>query len=518
MNIKYKVGDKVKLRESSKFYHQTPDEIGEIVELTGTQNGDPEYTIFCFRIKFSSITNDYRPIDIELAEPTSLIGRYIKALVDRPDGGSVKKGEIGQIIREREVNFPSRKDYCISLSLETSLYELLPVDYYELLPIDDDDVPKSTYVAQPFPSDGEYIKLIVKHDINKKDVGIPGNMPNVIPKGTVTWCNKSYKSNILDNDIICIENNIYRANIDASCFEVHPDSKHLFEESKFQLPERWAVKCSAIPEDTPELFEWRTNENVDNSWSTDGYIDNSKTWRRYSSDEKIEITYNQFLTHVYNPWIKSFEVSDFSDMFKDNVEIPPIVVHCTTEKEFKHVVKHHNLSKYMSFTTYRGETGVSINGMYDYDGWTSIHNWKDWNKNSKILTYSEWVIKYNPVLDQPVLEPIKPCPKFKVGDRVIAIAESDGWGDVEKGDVGTVVKFYDKTDIYYVDFPNQSGWAGKEKCFQLAETIIKDDTFSVTNTELVTTSIVEKFTNPIRDIESVNVLITKKSKIKLLKI
>jgi hypothetical protein len=123
-----------------------------------------------------------------------------------------------------------------------------------------------------------------------------------------------------------------------------------------------------------------------------------------------------------------------------------------------------------------------------------------------------------PVLDDPVLEPIKPCPKFKVGDRVVVLDASDGWGDVKKGDVGTVVKFYNKTDNYDVNFPNQKNWLGKERCFQLAETIIKDDTFSVTNTELDTSSIIERFTNPIKEVERVNVLIIKKSKTKLLSI
>jgi hypothetical protein len=423
--MKYEIGDKVKLRKSSSYYHQAPDQIGEIIEVTKEQSGDTEDAHYCFRIRFPSTLNNYRPKDIELAEPTSLIGRYIKALVDYPNGGSVRKGEIGQIIRGQAVDFPNHKDYCITFPLMTSKYELLPVDY----------VPTPHYVAQPFPSDGKYIKLIVKHDIlrgNVKDVSISGKMPNVIPKGTVTWCNKSYKSNILDNSTICIESNIYRANINASCFEIHPDSKHLFEES-----------------------------------------------------------------------IKSIDKLD------DDTEIPPIVVHCTTEKEFKHVVKHHNLSKYMSFTTYLGETGVSINGTYGFGGWTSIKNWKDYDSNSTILTYSEWVSKYNPVLDQPVLEPIKPCPKFKVGDRVVAIAESHGWGDVDYGDIGVVKSLCENGD-YYVDFPNQEDWRCTEECLEL-------NTFYYTYTSTITQS--EPIgKDSIRDVENVNVSITKKSKIRVLSI
>ena len=61
------------------------------------------------------------------------IGRYIKALVDYPHSGGVKKGEIGKIINKHEVNFPSQKRYSCSNALsKKSLgvnYELLPEDY-----------------------------------------------------------------------------------------------------------------------------------------------------------------------------------------------------------------------------------------------------------------------------------------------------------------------------------------------------------------------------------------------------
>ena len=105
-----------------------------------------------------------------------------------------------------------------------------------------------------------------------------------------------------------------------------------------------------------------------------------------------------------------------------------------------------------------------------------------------------------------------------MGDRVVAIAESHGWGGVKKGDIG-VVKSLDSDGGYYVDFLYQKSWHGKESCFQLAETVDETSTtsenitFSLTNTQLVT-----KITNPIKDVENVNVLITKKSKIRVLSI
>ena len=61
------------------------------------------------------------------------IGRYIKALVDYPHAGRVKKGEIGRIINKHEVNFPSQKRYSCSNALSKGVlgveYELLPEDY-----------------------------------------------------------------------------------------------------------------------------------------------------------------------------------------------------------------------------------------------------------------------------------------------------------------------------------------------------------------------------------------------------
>ena len=61
------------------------------------------------------------------------IGRYIRALVDYPHSGRVKKGEIGKIISNYDANFPSQQEYsCTNALSKRSLgikYELLPEDY-----------------------------------------------------------------------------------------------------------------------------------------------------------------------------------------------------------------------------------------------------------------------------------------------------------------------------------------------------------------------------------------------------
>ena len=61
------------------------------------------------------------------------IGRYIRALVDNPHSGRVKKGEIGKIISNYGANFPSQQEYSCSNALSKGVlgvkYELLPEDY-----------------------------------------------------------------------------------------------------------------------------------------------------------------------------------------------------------------------------------------------------------------------------------------------------------------------------------------------------------------------------------------------------
>lgn len=60
------------------------------------------------------------------------IGRYIKALVDYPHSGDVKKDEIGIIIDSSTVNFPSQSPYRCTKALTKDYvdkYELMPEDY-----------------------------------------------------------------------------------------------------------------------------------------------------------------------------------------------------------------------------------------------------------------------------------------------------------------------------------------------------------------------------------------------------
>jgi hypothetical protein len=344
-------------------------------------------------------------------EKGNQVGRYIKALIDYPNGGNVKKGEIGQIVRHDEVNFPSQKNYAISTTLDPSRYELLPVDY----------VPTPPYVAQPFPSTGEYIKLIVKHDILREHVGTPGSMPNVIPKGTVTGCNKSYKSNILNNNIICIEGNVYMANIAASCFEVHPDSKHLFEESKVvsdSIKEGDTVRVVHV---SPTAGEWVGVGEIPVPFKIGDIVTVSSIGNGYEINEG-----------------NYYPRSMFEKVDKKELSIDPT---------------------------------------------------------------------------PPVSEPIEPTHKFKVGDSVVVVSESDGWGEVKKGDIG-VVKTLESDGDYYVDFPNQKNWFGTEECFRALQYTYTSTISTTDYSKLVETI----WKSPISDVETIGIQLTKKSKTKLLSI
>lgn len=78
-----------------------------------------------------------KPFDVTTLKPESLVGRYIKALVNYPNGGAVEKDEIGYVFKYGEkshiyeVRFPSQDPYAISKVsiIDTSKYELLPIDY-----------------------------------------------------------------------------------------------------------------------------------------------------------------------------------------------------------------------------------------------------------------------------------------------------------------------------------------------------------------------------------------------------
>jgi len=91
--------------------------------------------------------------------------------------------------------------------------------------------------------------------------------------------------------------------------------------------------------------------------------------------------------------------------------------------------------------------------------------------------------------------------QFKVGDKVRVLSESSGWGNVKKGDIGTVKKV--KSVELLVDFESQCDWYGLLKCFELVEDVKEE---AVVNDILVTVLMSQgdacdtcKFTNNCND-------------------
>ena len=94
---------------------------------------------------------------------------------------------------------------------------------------------KETYQALPFPeSDPSAFKIIANCDIYRSDIKIDGIMPDVIPKGIVSWCDKKYYFDTILNKVgdICPENNRWGANIPSKYFDIHPDYINHFKAVK----------------------------------------------------------------------------------------------------------------------------------------------------------------------------------------------------------------------------------------------------------------------------------------------
>lgn len=75
-----------------------------------------------------------KPIEKPI-EKSDLVGRYVKALIDFPNGCRIKKGEVGKIIDKGLAQFPSQRcsfDHHYNLlvsGLKSDRYELMPKDY-----------------------------------------------------------------------------------------------------------------------------------------------------------------------------------------------------------------------------------------------------------------------------------------------------------------------------------------------------------------------------------------------------
>ncbi len=96
------------------------------------------------------------------------------------------------------------------------------------------------YQCSPFPENkSTYFKVRVVKDIVRKDIDVAGSLPDLIPKGSVTWFirsnNESWKMYIGRNaGTIHPENNRYNANIPTDYFEIIEEDV-IIPTSKFNI-------------------------------------------------------------------------------------------------------------------------------------------------------------------------------------------------------------------------------------------------------------------------------------------
>lgn len=300
--------------------------------------------------EYNKLNKSYYITDI--SKPKSLVGRYLKALVDHPNAGRVKAGEIGIIIKELDgrpdfVDFPSQKGYSIG---------------------------QFTY------DQGESYQLM--------------------PEG------------------------------------FHPD----------QVKEEWV----------PKVGDWVRV-------TTDCYVSHKTTKNPVFQIQSISDGNKLHSKETGNAgWI----------WLKDVVKAEPHEIPVESKQQSPNLdLLEEAKRRYPVGTEYRCATG----GMYDESTVEEDTIWKFWDDEcTKIDAMGKYFVYYKGKWAEIVSLPESKLdihdrlkPQFKVGDKVRVLSESDGWGSVKKGDIGVVREIHSTS--LSVDFPNQSFWEGKPECFELVE-------------------------------------------------
>ena len=137
-NAKFKVGDNIKSIDGGFQY--TENGLENRDALSCCSSTDTSKKGKCTKVTYSNKNqiwfykiDDYTNMFTEnciVLVSTDLkdyVGRYLLALVDRPHGGSVKKGDYGLILNTRKVAFSSQKDYSCPMALKfPDRYQLMP--------------------------------------------------------------------------------------------------------------------------------------------------------------------------------------------------------------------------------------------------------------------------------------------------------------------------------------------------------------------------------------------------------
>jgi transcription antitermination factor NusG len=146
------------------------------------------------------------------------------------------------------------------------------------------------------------------------------------------------------------------------------------------------------------------------------------------------------------------------------------VVHCKTQEEWDFVCNVLGYKNFNTYNVYGFKSCINLNtkNYADKDGaaYKTIRMLSNGNGKAKIYSFDEWCEMTGKYPEKKTESPVK----FKVGDKVKVIDQTNGWGEVNYGDIGFITEV-SPNNIIYADFQNYPGWIGKEKCFELVDNV-----------------------------------------------
>lgn len=299
----------------------------------------------------------------------SLVGRYLKALVDYPNSGDVKKGEYGKIINNYTADFPSQKNYACEVAISklndsNTIYD----DRYELMPegFNPDEV------KEEIP---EYVECVKSYT----DV-ILGKIYKVTSKG-----------NVIDEKL---ETHYFW---NAGGFK--PSTKEAYDKQQRDL-EIWKGEVEQLKEEwIPKVGDWVVVTHSKRDYETDqkefiGQIDKyenpSDYWiKNHNLDGKYK-TYKSICCDNY-PFRKAepHEIPKENNTIKETKpEIDSWCVKATKENQelLKQNRQFFNVSNYQ-FSDFGKYYGITKKGKFDIYNNSSYFD--------KVLTTEEFCKKFN---------------------------------------------------------------------------------------------------------------------------
>lgn len=325
MNVKYKIGDRVRLKKTSEYYpHQSNGKDGTIESfeygtyLTRFPNGhdihdtDDEYYFYIDWDGGGS--NSYRIRDIEPAVITttripipdvdmyiavtdpSFLGEAMYVQVTREfsmesDGNLRGYGNL--ITFEKSVKFDSR----VSIYSEHHNRRFLPMSNREIvwmnycLHVDN-------YISYDLwkPSADDLLKLEVLDRYPNLKVGerfgfvhdYNATVKSIHPRDWTVDSHSVYLARPGDGGAMVYKNGSWADR--SGCIDPSKDDDEVF------ITSSWCIACNPNGEDQYELREWRGS-----SWQKPGYLDNTRWWTVDKPANKHLISYQTFLEKVYYP-------------------------------------------------------------------------------------------------------------------------------------------------------------------------------------------------------------------------